>query len=349
MPSVPAAAAASCLPFARAKCPDVLALATRLTGVPPVEVERLAQLLLHHPPFDAVEREGRSDLSVNGCPLQLLVSVREGRVAGRLIGDPAFWEADPGVRLGRSLAALAATLVSTHAAGLMDLVHRSLDETVPTTAAARAGYPTGMLRLATALRQDGAAVYAGSVADPDQARRRACAWARTILPDPAAALELLAELRSRARIFGVGIEGTGAENARAKLYWKPADPAAPRADGPAAFRAGSIGSFLDGVLAGRTVPPGAVTFSTAFRVDTGEVADWKADVCTRATGLDAARTACRVAEDAAAMAALPCPPAVLDALREHPAVRLGVVGLGEDARGARRLNLYLYQDEPPCP
>lgn len=305
----------------------------------------IAEVLLHHPPPDTAAEHPYSDLNVTGSPLQLLLSAKPSHWDARLIGDPAFYEADPLVRWRRSLEALDATLLARAADGLRPVVRSTLGAVVPADEPAMRRYPAGMIRLAAGLNSHGAAMYAGA---PHGVNRWdvASAWAAAVLGSAHTAQEVIGHLECHGAVFGMGVEGASATRARAKLYWRLRHTAPLAAFELPWLSSPAITRFLAAVLGHASVPLDAITFSAAFDVTDGALMDVKADVCIAQAGLDL-HGALRCVNEQAALLGL-SPPALDGCVGtlERNNVGIGCLGLGYDSRGAHRLNVYLYQQGP---
>lgn len=310
-----------------------------------VRARQVAEILLHHPPVDAEAVHPRSDLNVNGSPLQLLLSARQARWEARLIADPAFHEADPLVRWRKSLGALEATLRATGAEDLRELVQLTARTVVPQDEPALRRYPTGMIRLAAGLTSRGAAVYMGAPHHADRwdvARR----WAACVLGSADTACALIGRLEPNATVFGMGVEGVNRPHARAKLYWRLRKTAPINAFETPWLVSPAMTRFLAAVLGNRSVPLNALTFSAAFDVADGTLRDVKTDVCIANAGLGLRDTLHCVNEQAALLGLSPPPLDGCSEVLEQHHVDVGCLGLGSDSRGTHRLNIYLHQRDP---
>ncbi|QRQ85825.1 hypothetical protein [Cupriavidus oxalaticus] len=310
-----------------------------------VHARQVAEILLHHPPVDAEASHPRSDLNVNGSPLQLLLSARPARWEARLIADPAFHEADPLVRWRKSLAALEATLRATGAEGLRELVQLTVKTVIPQDEPALRQYPTGMIRLAAGLASRGAAVYMGAphrVDRWDVARR----WAACVLGSADTAHALIGRLEPNAAVFGMGVEGVSLPHARAKLYWRLRQSVPIDAFGMPWLASPAMTRFLAAVLGDRSIPLNALTFSAGFDVVDGTLTDVKTDVCIANAGLGLRDALQCVNEQAALLGLSPRPLDRCSEVLEQHRVDIGCLGLGSDSRGTHRLNIYLHQRYP---
>ena len=78
--------------------------------------------------------------------------------------------------------------------------------------------------LAAGLGGRGVAIYATTRwGDPASRWTRALAWLADISPAAAQAAAALADLAEHSMLISVGVEGTSADDARAKFYWRPRD------------------------------------------------------------------------------------------------------------------------------
>jgi hypothetical protein len=318
----------------------LLRVIAAVTHTPQERLLQLAEVLLHHPRSAAPGRHGASDLCANGSPLQALLSAREDRWVVRLIADPAFDRSDPLARLAASREALAALLTLGQATALEPLVGTLLDTLLPKAEADLRAYPTGMLRLGTTVEARGVAVYAGP--SPNESPWQAAArWAIATFREPTNILRTISTLATDCSLLGVGIEGTNHENARAKLYWRPAALSSLQSFGIPLFQHPALLRFLADILGGAQVPLGALNFSAGFSPHTGQICDIKVDVARHdLTVGDALQL---VNEHAQRLELSPPPLHGLLSWMCEERIGAACVGLGVDATSAFRLNTYLYQ------
>jgi hypothetical protein len=316
----------------------ILRAAQHVSGAPLGRLERLSQALLGFPPLLADRCEGRSDLNCDGSPLQLLVSSRASTRHVRLIGDPAFYHADPLARLGRSLEALDAVLDASDALPLREHCLRAIAYILPRDEAGRRKYPTGMIRLAASIEREGAAVYAAPEPAAPDPWERALRWLTETLPTATIARKIVSVLRTDNQLFGIGLAGRESHAARAKLYWRLATGNPTRPFGIPVLDDPAVVAFVRELAARGALPIRALTFSVSLSLRTGEAQDGKVDVCTKSAGIEPARVPAILARTSQALG-LSCLP--LDATLA--ALTIGCIGLGTDGRGDRRLNVYASQ------
>lgn len=188
--------------------------------------------------------------------------------------------------------------------------------------------------MATALGAPGAAVY---VSPTNRSRwEMANRWVATATPSPQAAVALIDALSPWCHLVGVGLEGTVADNLRLKVYWRTSGFTSLSEFGLPLLLDARMTAFVDQVMAGRahTEP---LTFSAAFDTRTGELRDVKVDVSWHDRGAD---LACEVigtsVENASSVRRL-----ARDACRHQMTV--ACIGMGVEARGSHRVNVYLFQ------
>lgn len=305
----------------------------------------LAEILLHHPSVDGDDEYPQSDLNVTGSPLQLLLSAKHSHWDARLIGDPAFYEADPLVRLQKSLVALDEMLSIANAVDLRDIILRSISSVVPADHESRRRYPTGMIRLAAALSTPGIAVYVGA---PYVSNRWDVArhWLTSMLNSPDQALTTIDCLEPNTAVFGMGIEGASPTQLRAKIYWRLENPSPIASLGLPLLSSPAMNHFLGAVLGEMNIPANALTFSAAFDVSNGILHDVKADICIANTNLGLQDVLYCVNDQASFLGLAPPVLERCSDVLERNNVDIGCLGLGADIYGKYRINAYLHQRSP---
>lgn len=324
---------------------DLLRVAQCVATVELSQVDRLCQVVLHHPPTHAGELEGKSGLNWNGSPLQLLISTRSNGSVFRFIGDPAFFCPDPIGRFTESKKALQLALDTGSAQALEDVCQKTLTSVIPCDSAALQEFSHGMIWLALALNRPGIAAYFLAVSDRRAAWRTAHQWAETILPHPEEAQGVIAALEPGCRLLFVGIEGQTPQLGRAKLYWRLSRLAAFSQFGVSMFDDPAIGGFMAALMREHPFSLYALTFSAGFNLKTGELTDIKVDLSNRSADLSVVE-AVHFAEGQAETLGLQLPPTRQGlSVLPHNSVSIGFLGLGLTHAGEYRLNTYLFQNE----
>ncbi|MGC1121888.1 MAG: hypothetical protein WBA22_12430 [Candidatus Methanofastidiosia archaeon] len=324
---------------------DLLQVAHSVTAAKPSQVHELCQVVLHHPPANAGELEGKSGLNWNGSPLQLLISTRSSGSVFRFIGDPAFFHPDPVRRFAESKKALTLVLDTGNAQTLQDICQKSLTTVIPCDPAALQEFSHGMIWLALTLNQPGIAAYFLAVSDRQTAWCTARQWVDTILPHPEEAHGVIAALEPNCCLIFVGIEGRTPQSGRAKLYWRLSRLAAFSQFGISMFDDPAIAQFLAALMREHPFSLYALTFSAGFSLETGELTDIKVDLSSKSADLSVAE-AVHFAECQAETLGLQ-PPPTRQGLSVLPSnsVSIGFVGLGLNHEGEYRLHTYLFQNE----
>lgn len=318
----------------------LLCIAAAIGHIDIEQAERVAQSLLSGHPSRVLPLPGRSELNWNGSPLQLLYTVRKGKTAARLLGDPGFHLLDPARRYAAGREALFSSLALANAHSLRDIAETALNDIVSPTPDALARYAAGSMWLAVALGAPGAAMYVAP--DPGVERwQKARQWVLGITRKPDAALSLIAALAKDNFLLGVGIEGTSADAVRFKLYWRMTAALPLSAFGIPMLNAPSMSAFLAQALGRRAVPLNTLNFSAGFDLVSGLLHDVKVDVSwhgrTRSEALQMLRYQVQHFDMAS--------PAVAGALNliEQAKLEIGCLGLGLDTAGEHRINTYLFQ------
>jgi len=322
---------------------DLLQVAHHVSGVKVSQLDEICQTLLHPPPRWAGELGGQSGLNWNGSPLQFLISARSKDCIFRFVGDPAFFHSDPITRFEESIAAIQLTLDAGNAGALQDVCQRSLTSALPRDSEVLREFSCGMIWLALALNQPGAAVYFLSIPDTSTAWRRAYEWLDTILPYPEEAHRVVARLESICHPVFVGIEGQNTKTGRAKLYWRLSRPATPAQFEISMYNDPTIARFLGTIMKDHPYSFYALTFSAGFSLATGELTDIKVDLSNRSANLSVVEVI-ELAESQAETLGLQRPPTRDGfSVLSRNSVTAGFIGLGLDHQRCHRLNTYLYQ------
>jgi Prenyltransferase and squalene oxidase repeat len=323
---------------------NLLDLGARAAGVPSVVAAQIGAALSHAEPVQGQRLGGYSELNSDGTPIQLCLTASPGgRRAVRIIADPAWRLSDPATRLAESSAALARALPMADAASLAPICATLLTHAVPADPDAIRAFPSAFFWLGAGLGRPGFAIYADlrphptqdSWADPWALPRR---WLTTVLPQAEPAIAVLHALGGHAQPASLGLEGTGRDRGRAKIYWRLKRPAALTDLGIALLLDPRLAAFLASIIGDREMNLSGMVMSASFDLATGAIADVKIDLCAH----------CLPRSDDEWIAALDGIARRLDLALPIDAAELGAdraalsfAGLGIDQGGAARLNIYL--------
>lgn len=287
-----------------------------------------------------------SGLNPDGVPLQLCVSAREGAAEHVLIGDPCADLVDAVARQRGSVECARALLRQATGHGLAAAVEATLAAMLPAGADEQRARRMGVLWLAAGLETPSYALYTGaSWGAPVPARwSRIERWLAEVLPDPRPAVAVVQTLRAGALPESACIEGAGPARARAKIYFRldrPPDDGALAALGLDDER---VFAFLADALGERAVPPGALVFSIAFDLATGEPQGAKVDLCGHCVvrPSQAWQGVLRRAQRAWGIDA-----GAAIALLQAPGIELACIGAGLDRARRLRINTYAKPVRPP--
>lgn len=231
-------------------------------------VHRLCSALLAIGDDEAFGKLTSSTLNNDGSPLQICVTYGPAGRRVRIIGDPAVGVEPLELRLSLARRALANTLELTRSASLAPLAETMLAYALPSQGLneIRAGF----FWLAGAL-EGGAAVYANTRwGAPGERWDAAAHWLHAVLPRSDEALSVVSQLRRFATLASVGVEGSGHDNARTKLYWRLDRPATFEEMGlQQVFECSTATALLAGVIGERDVPLAGLVLSTSYRACDG--------------------------------------------------------------------------------
>ena len=307
-----------------------------LSGVQEGEIDRLcAQIGVSRDPAG-----WRSTLNNDGSPIQICLGLRPDRAAPnvRLIADPHHGGRDALSRDRQSRHALA-QLGGWHAPDMAHLCTSVLEHMAPSGRGIPYLRDGGDAWLAAGLGGRGVAIYATTRwGDPASRWTRALAWLADISPAAAQAAAALADLAEHSMLISVGVEGTSADDARAKFYWRPRGSAPLSGLGVPLLRHEALPAFLSDATEGMETPASAIVGSVGVGIASGSLADVKLDLCGHCVPRSRADWAHRI-ERYARRHGLTAPP--LSALGPDAPVEIAFVGLGIDRDLRPRLNIYL--------
>jgi hypothetical protein len=314
----------------------LLTAASTLAGTAPDRAVAMANIVTGSDGSVPVAR-GHSGLNHDGTPLQLCVTIDADGPRYRLLGDPAADVPQIGRRFHRSLVAAEALLPMAGAEPLRPLVETTLRALVGGEKGFEADrHPDGVLWLAGQLEGRGLALYVdardGGVA-PMERLRDWLAKIVTATPDGAALLAAVAA----GRVMSAGLEGVAPGYARAKIYWRLAEPGM-LADSPIAlFGDPAFADVVQGVIGARDIRLDGIVLSAGLAIPSGELADAKLDICCcpRCVHLDTPQAAA-MARELAIAHGLPAP----DIVPLLAAGELAFIGFGLTRDRAPRINLY---------
>lgn len=317
-----------------------LALCARLAGRPGAEWASLGRDLLTEPEPGAPVG-GASELNNDGCPVQLCLVAGERGCRARLVADPAWWLADPAERLAASRLALAGAL---RRAGAGELAAQSAGLLGMAAATGRLdGFRRGFVWIGAAPGEPGVAAYLDAEPFGAAAWDRARDWVRSTVAAPAPACRALEELARDGELASLGLEGARPGEARTKLYWRLRRPVPLRGLGLDLLADPALTAFLARVVGPRRMNLSGAVLGLGVGQASGAVEGVKLDLCGHCLARPAADWA-RLLDGLTRELGLARLPLSEPTLQEEAAVAF--VGLGVDAGGARRLNVYL---RPPAP
>lgn len=323
----------------------LVSVGAELAGIEASAADAASRLVLA--PRDGDQPEStRSTLNNDGTPLQVCLSGSSVRRTVRLLGDPTGLMdeesyADGNRRFERARKAARDLLDATQCAALGPLCSQILDLLLPATADEMARL-AGPLWLAAGLRCPGAAVYVNArhgTIDDQWTRVAECL--RATLPGESA-LRSIDALRRAGQPASVGLEGTGLEDARIKVYWRLRRAASLTDLGSALLVDPALMNFLDWILRRPSIPASGLVFALGFGVVDGQVRDAKVDVCGHCLQLSVLEWREAIDEITVAHGLAELGSGLVP---RSGAVDVAFLGYGVDAHGQRRLNLYL-KDAP---
>ncbi len=323
-----------------------MATAACLARAPSASVEALGELLLASTSRDNHSPGGRSALNNDGSWLQLCLSTDPKGWRARLLADPAASEPDPVRRLKAARTALRRLLELRDAGTLRGICERTLALTLPRAPDVLQRSENGVFWIAADLDAPGTALYV----DAGPAGERggwqvAWDWLADILAESSSAHRVIDRLSAHARTASFGIEGTAAENARAKLYFRLKRPASLADLGVELFVVPAVTRFLNMAMTDFAVELEGLVLCVGFDVSSGDLVDAKVDLCGHCLrySKDGWERLVGRCTDEFGLAPLP----VTEALA--PDREVAFIGFGVDRRGGCRLNLYLKSAPPVGP
>lgn len=278
-----------------------------------------------------------SVLNNDGSPLQACVSCSPRGIGVRLIADPCVGARDMEARVAGSVGVLTRLLRRKRGAGLERPCRETIRLGLP-PAERRSELHAGALWLAAGPADPGAALYVTcGWGEPAARWPRVDAWLDAVLADGRPARRALAALRMHAQPVSLGIEGAGS-GIRAKLYAR-LERLVPLARlGLEPLCDPALARFLSMVIGEGSVSSHGLVLCASFRAHDGSLADAKLDLCAHCLPRAPAAWSSTVTALARALS-LPVPGAV-SAVADGT-VEVALLGLGVDAGGLPRLNVYL--------
>ncbi|HEX7695290.1 MAG TPA: hypothetical protein VF409_12415 [Sphingomonas sp.] len=282
----------------------------------------------------------RSTLNNDGSPIQICLGCRPGKAGPnvRLIADPHRVGPDAASRRRQSQDALA-RLAGRLAPDMADLCTSVLRHMAPSGCGIPYLRDGGDAWLAAGIEGRGVAIYATARwGDPASRWARALAWLADLSPAATQAAATLAKLAEHSILISVGVEGSCADDARAKFYWRPKGSAPLSGLGVALLTHEAFPAFLSDATEGMATAVTAIVGSVGVSVATGALADVKLDLCGHCVPRSRIDWAQRI-ERLASRHGLTAPPFM--ALEPDAPIEIAFVGLGIDRDLRPRLNIYL--------
>jgi hypothetical protein len=255
--------------------------AAQLGNVSLCEAESLGRLVLALPERRPGRHGFRSTLNNDGSPMQLCVSASARRKSVRFVGDPGAFLRKPERRDKAARAALSRLLSATHSESLAPVCRRLLESIVPARLNGLNRENSSVLWLAAGLAGNRMAMYVKARWENETADwLRALAAFRSILAQPEEAESIIQDLRNKARIVSVGIEGESNAVARLKLYWRLTRPVLLSSLPVRLLGDAALTDFLRMTVRDRPLPATGLVLSTGFSISNGAIEDVKIDVCS---------------------------------------------------------------------
>jgi hypothetical protein len=148
----------------------------------------------------------------------------------------------------------------------------------------------------------------------------------------------MAAVRPHALPASVGIEGTGRDDARVKVYWRLRHATPLKELSCPLFFEPSLAQFLDLVLGRRPIRISGLVFGAGFGIVDGQLRDVKIDVCGHCLLLSAAEWLDVIER---VMMSNGLVDVDLGPVLRSGVLEVALLGFGVDTFGQRRLNLYL--------
>jgi hypothetical protein len=278
-------------------------------------------------------------LNNNGSPLQFCLSASADGVGYRLLADPACELADPLARYKASCRAIESVLELTGSTPIDTLFQQTLQLNLPAREDEFVEYPDGVMWLAANLDGPGCAMYVDARRGGEEvALKRLGHWLTDLCSPTDDIAALLRSLKAQSRLMCLGVEGISPAYARAKVYWRLSEPVLLDQLGLEGFKDRSFKEFLSLAVAERHINLTGIVLNAGIDVATGNWADVKLDVCGCKNCLNYSTAEAIHAADMITqhfgLTALP----LAEALEYG---ELAFFGLGLDAHGKRRFNVYL--------
>lgn len=310
-------------------------VAAELAGLPQSDVAAAGAVLLL-PPRGGTAGPLRSTLNNDGTPLQICVTADRSGAGVKLIGDPGATAPSIAERLASGQAALAAVFDQTSCG---TTAARILAATLPPSLTDYPEAANGIIWLGSAVGSSARAFYVkarwnDAGADWDKLDT----LAGLVLLRPIEAQTTIAALRKVARPLSVGLETAGTDRARLKVYWRLEQPVALGSVGIGLLADAAFGDLLRSIVGARRISPAGLVFSVSFALANGSLCDVKLDICAHCVPR-APLAWLETIEALAAQHGLAVP--AIGPMLEARRADIAFVGLGIDADGRKRLNVYL--------
>ncbi|HEV8020560.1 MAG TPA: hypothetical protein VGP41_04810 [Candidatus Lustribacter sp.] len=201
------------------------------------------------------------------------------------------------------------------------------------------GFPDGYAWVGAPIARTGFCAYidARSGGDAEQAWSKLGQYLSATLADAAPACQTIDRLASAVEIQSVGIEGTQADRAVVKVYWRVPDLAALSLVTADDSTARDIMRFLETAMGDNAMRVSGLVLSTGFVIATGEPAGIKVDLCACPACLHLGSDGWRERLDVLCWVFGWAP---LPARALHPGAEVAFIGMGRSLDGTTRLNLY---------
>ncbi|ESA38706.1 squalene-hopene cyclase [Leptolyngbya sp. Heron Island J] len=291
---------------------------------------------------------GASALNNDGVPLQLCLSSSRRGIALRVIGDPGTHYDNLEARYQCSRETLERCMELADSSSISPLVTNTLTHLIPSSEVQRAQYSNGFIWIAASPVLPGLAVYIDTAPlGKAGAWKKIEEWLSEVLPCTDEATRILATLRQCTVPASAGLEGHTKSNLRAKVYFRLTESLRLEQLNVDLFADRRIFEFLQIAMGRFGVDRDGLVLSVGFRVETGELADVKVDLCGHCLTYENNEWL-EIINQLSSQFGLTSLP--VDAALNEYGCRVAFIGFGLDRAQKCRLNLYLNaaesQDEP---
>ena len=306
------------------------------------KVLQLRDQLLALPEDDGYRPGGRSGLNADGAPLQYCISTSADGWNGRFISDPACIVGSSAERYRHSYDALQGLYHMTGTLGVRPTVEEMLQFHLSGAEATfESDYPDGVLWLGASPDADGLAVYMdGRRGGHQQSWDRLHAWLDHLMPASVQVRGFVEQTSQHASIMSVGLEGSTAENLRAKIYFRLLHPCPLQELGVSLLQCRELATFYNDVVGNKQIKLSGQVFNIGFHIASGKMYDAKIDLCgcDHCVGLNAIEWRQLLMEGTKKYSLAPFP-ITDDTLVNY--CKVPYYGMGVTRHGEVRLNLYL--------